>query len=264
MTRNRSNRRRRSNRPKQPPVIRRSIPWRPLGGIAAVVVLFFAVLFGARQLLDRPVSIAVTGGGQRVSVLDVQAALEPFQGSGFLDVDLAAVRAAAEALPWVDRARIQRAFPARLVVTVTEQVAAARWGENGLLNTRGELFVTDSRFPLPELPALGGPPGSEWRVAQRYLEIHGLLTPLGLRVHSLTLTPRGAWGLELASGIQVRLGRQATAARLARLAAVVTPLIQKNQKRLAYIDLRYSNGFVLGWQPGMGPLLNNELKQEPT
>ncbi len=260
MSRNRSNRRRKINRPQ--PVARRAVPWRLLGSLALVLLVLGGMLAGARQLLNRPVTIAVAGTGQRVSVLEVEAVLQPFAGQGFLEIELAAVRAAAEALPWVDKARIQRAFPARLVVTVTEQVAAARWGQSGLLNTRGELFVTDSRYSLPELPALDGPAGSEWRVAQRYLEVHGLLTPLGLSVRSLRLSARGAWDLTLASGIGIRLGRQHAADRLARLASVVAPLVQAMGERVAYIDLRYSNGFVLGWQPGEAPLLNQPEKRE--
>ena len=44
-------------------------------------------------------------------------------------------------MPWVDAVSVQRAWPRGLHVLVIEQVAAARWGETGLLNTRGELFV---------------------------------------------------------------------------------------------------------------------------
>lgn len=262
MNRNRTNRRRKINRPRPLPAPRRAVPWRMLGSLALVLLVLTGMVAGARHVLNQPVIIEVAGTGQRVSVLEVEAVLQPIAGTGFLDIELAAVRAAAETLPWVDRARIQRAFPARLVVTITEQVAAARWGQSGLLNTRGELFVTDSRYALPELPALAGPAGSEWRVAQRYLEIHGLLTPLGLSVRSLQLSPRGAWDLTLASGIGIRLGRERAADRLARLAGVVAPLLQATGERVAYIDLRYSNGFVLGWQPGKAPLADHPEKRE--
>lgn len=260
MSRQRQNRRRKPARSQ--PVERRPVPWRLLGSLALSLLVVAVLLAGARQLLNRPVTIEVAGTGQRVTSLEVEAALQPFAGMGFLEVELAALRAAAEALPWVDRARVQRAFPARLIVTVTEQVAAARWGQSGLLNTRGELFVTESRYALPELPGLDGPDGSEWRVAQRYLEIHGLLTPMGLSVRALNLSPRGAWQLSLASGIEIRLGRQQIAERLTRLAGVVAPLVQSMGERVAYIDLRYGNGFVLGWQPGEAPTDKQAAERE--
>ena len=66
-----------------------------------------------------------------------------------------------EALPWVDTVERAARLAARPHVTSVEQVAAARWGENGLLNTRGELFVTDAAHIPPELPRLSGPDGTE-------------------------------------------------------------------------------------------------------
>lgn len=226
-----------------------------ISGLSVLALAATALLI--EYLLDQPVTISVSGGGQRVSDMEVLSALVQFEGAGFLAVDLGAVRAAAESLPWVDRARVQRAFPARLEVAVTEQVAAARWGERGLLNTRGELFVSASRFPLPELPQLRGPDGSEWRVAQRYLEVHRLMTPLGFGVSSLRLGARGAWDLTLSTGLTVRLGREATEVRLQRLASVVAPLIPDLQERISYIDMRYSNGFVFGWKSGQMPADNS-------
>jgi len=243
----------RVNRPRPPVVKRKPFPWRPLAVAAVGIFAVVGAVAGLGRLLDRPVEIEVRGGGQRVTELDVRAALAQFDGAGFIAVKLDAVRAAAEALPWVDRARVERAFPAQLRVTVTEQVAAARWGENGLLNTRGELFISDARFGLPELPGLSGPAGSEWRVAQRYLEVHRLITPLGFEVKSLRLSARGAWDFTLGGGLQIHLGRQETHQRLLRLARVVVPRIQDLQARVEYVDMRYSNGFAIGWREGQPP-----------
>ena len=54
-----------------------------------------------------------------------------------------------------------------------EQTAAARWGESGLLNTRGELFVRAAAHVPAELPRLSGPEGTESQVAQRYMSRAG-------------------------------------------------------------------------------------------
>ncbi len=258
----RKNRRRPAQHASQQAQAAKPWPWKTILSAGAGTFVVVLLVAAALRYMDREVSIEVVGTGQRVSALEVQAALEKFAGAGFLEVDLETVQAAAEALAWVDRARVQRAFPARLVITITEQVAAARWGARGLLNTRGELFVMDSRFPLPELPALDGPPGSEWRVAQRYLEVHSLITPLGFVIRSLHMNARGAWNLELANGITVHFGRTATAVRLQRFADVVAPRLQEQEAQVAYVDMRYGNGFVIGWQPGHQPQLNLQSMRE--
>ena len=120
--------------------------------------------------LDQPVrSFVIDGPFQRVTAVEVQqAALGSLRG-GFVSADLDRLRTAVEALVWVDRARVQRLWPDRLRIEIVEQQAAARWGDDGLLNTRGELFATGVRHPPPELPRLDGPAGTEWQVAQRYL-----------------------------------------------------------------------------------------------
>ena len=112
--------------------------------------------------LDQPIQTVVGvgplpargAGGRRAG-----RASSSVRGAGLLSVDLAAVRRAIHTLPWVDAVSVQRAWPRGLNVLVIEQVAAARWGETGLLNTRGELFATDERHIPPELAQLSGPRG---------------------------------------------------------------------------------------------------------
>jgi len=220
-------------------------------GIGSVLVLaagLAIVGYAFSVALDRPVAhVAVEGPFQRVSLPEVEAAIAPFVTSGFVSIDLDGVRAAIERIAWVDRVRVERSWPDGLHVVVTEQVAAARWGAEGLLNTRGELFVASTRHPPPELPRLAGPAGTEREVARLYLDTYPRLLGVGMRLTRVTLDPRGAWELELANGIAVRLGRQNVEERLERFLDVASPLVATRQGDIAYIDMRYSNGFSVGW-----------------
>jgi cell division protein FtsQ len=217
-------------------------------GLAAIALL--ALLL--QQALDRPVTtVAVEGRFQRVSPLEVeQAVRERLQGAGLVSADLDAVRRSLEALPWVDRASVARAWPTGLKVDLSEQVAAARWGANGLLNSRGELFISEARFVPVELPRLSGPLGSEGVVAQRYLTIQGRLAEGGVRLAALRLDARGAWEIDLDNGVSVRLGRRDIEARFERFAAAALQLVAQRGAEIAYVDMRYSNGFATGWRNG--------------
>jgi cell division protein FtsQ len=223
---------------------------RVAGALAALATLGMLLAVG----LDQPVrSIVIDGPFQRVASVEVQqAALGALQG-GIVSADLDRLRKAVEALAWVDRARVQRLWPDRLRVEVVEQQAAARWGEDGLLNTRGELFATGVRHVPPELPRLEGPPGSEWQVAQRYLAIQGRLVEQGLRVAALTLDARGAWDMGLSNGVTVRLGRRQVDERMDRFVQVGAQVIAGRAADIDYIDLRYSNGFSIGWRRDRKP-----------
>jgi cell division protein FtsQ len=157
---------------------------RALGAIAAIAAVGILLALG----LDQPVrSFVIDGPFQRVTAVEVQqAALGALRG-GFVSADLDLLRKAVEGLVWVDRARVQRLWPDRLRIEIVEQQAAARWGDDSLLNTRGELFATGVRHLPPELPRLDGPEGTEWQVAQRYLAMQDRLGKLGFQVAALRL-----------------------------------------------------------------------------
>jgi cell division protein FtsQ len=199
--------------------------------------------------LDQPIRIvSIEGRFQRVSPVQIEQAVSGGLEQGFMSVDLEQVRERVEALAWVDHARVQRRWPQGLRIEVTEQVAAARWGDSGLLNTRGELFLTNVRHVPPELPRLTGPAGSEWQVAQRYLGAQGRLIEAGMRVAALELDARGAWSLELANGVDVRLGRRQIDERLDRFIQTALPVMSGRVPEIDYVDMRYSNGFAIGWK----------------
>jgi cell division protein FtsQ len=221
---------------------------RPLLGVLALIVGVSVMVWGLLVSLDRPIAkVEVAGQFQRVAPLQIEEVVAPFRGAGFLSVDLDALRTALQTIPWVDRARVERLWPNGVRVQITEHVAAARWGESGLMNTRGELFLSDARHIPPELPQLIGPPGTEAQVAKLYLETYPRLLGVGMRLSRVELDARGAWQLTLASGVAVRLGRQDVHARLERFIRVASPVVAARGTEVRYVDLRYSNGFSLGW-----------------
>ena len=226
-----------------------ALEWPRAGRFAGAVVALAALATLLAIGLDQPVrSIVIDGTFQRVSAVEVEQAARGALKGGFVSADLDRLRTAVEALAWVDRARVQRLWPDRIQVEIVEQQAAARWGDDGLLNTRGELFASGARHVPPELPRLDGPPGSEWQVAQRYLAIQGRLVEQGLRVVALRLDARGAWEMDLSNGVTVRLGRRQVDERMDRLVQVAAQVIAGRAAEIAYVDMRYSNGFSIGWR----------------
>jgi cell division protein FtsQ len=80
-----------------------------------------------------------------------------------------------------------------------------------------------------------------------------------LRLSRVKLDARGAWELTVTSaqndpsdpensaGVTVRLGRQDIVDRLDRFINAASPLIAARANEVAYVDMRYSNGFAVGW-----------------
>lgn len=225
-------------------------PWREAAGMALVIAAVGAGLWAGARVLDRPIrQVVVQGPFERVSVLQIEAAVGDLRQVGFLGVRLDQVRARIVAIDWVDDAVVRRRWPAELEVVVTEQAPAARWGQSGLLNTRGELFVRDARHVPPELPQLSGPAGTELQVARRYLDARAALAAVGFSLRALELDARGSWRMELSNGLELRLGREDFEPRLRRFARVAAPLLTPQLAEVGYVDLRYSRGFAVGWRP---------------
>jgi cell division protein FtsQ len=235
--------------PKLPPVPRPRINWQALmtvGAISAVAAISVAL---GRELLDLPLRhLDIKGQLQRVTKLQISAAAKSVVGDqGFLTVDLDEVREEIASIDWVDTVTLQRIWPDTLSIAYTEHRAAARWGDSGLLNTRGELFSRAVRREYLELPKLAGPEGSHLRVAEVYLDVRDRLARANLRLDSIRMDARGAFSIELVGGISIRIGRDDVAARIDRFFDVAVAELETDLDRVAYVDMRYPKGFAVGW-----------------
>ena len=225
------------------------IDWKLVIHRVALVGCIGACVVGIAWACNRPLRvIAMDGSFQRVSPVQIETVVAPYLRRGFMTVDLAGIQHAVESVPWVDHARVQRQWPMGVHVTVTEQKAVARWDGSGLLNNRGELFVRQASHVPTELPRLSGPEGSEGLVAQRFLGLETRMQEAGLRMAALRLDERGAWEMDLDNGVTVRLGRRDVDARTERFIRTAAGVIAHHTNEVNYVDMRYSNGFAIGWR----------------
>jgi len=224
--------------------------WKRIGmtlvSLAGVSAEAGVVLWSLDQPIDK---VMVSGRFARVSAADVERAVKlQVRNVGLVSVDLDTVRHAIAQIPWVDTVTVQRAWPHGLAVVVIEQVAAARWRESGLLNTRGELFVADARHVPLELAQLSGPDGTETEVAKRYLAWQGRVAEAGMRITAIRYDARGAWEFDLANGVTVRLGRRQFDDHFERFMSTAIKVVSQRATDIEYVDMRYTNGFAIGWR----------------
>ncbi len=225
---------------------------RTLSGLVLLGLLALGGMATMRWLSDPvrfPLSVVeVKGEFRYLRKAALQAAVAPAVSGGFFTVDVAAIRVAAERLPWVYRASVKRIWPASLQIAIAEQQPVAHWGEHGYLNAHGEAFVPGRPADTPDLPMLNGPAGQEKKVLEQYHRVVGALAPIGLQVQRLALDERRAWQVTLDNGVVLRLGRAEPWQRLARLVRAWPEVFAGRVAELQAVDLRYSNGFSVLWQ----------------
>jgi cell division protein FtsQ len=234
------------------------LPWRKwIDGAVPVlaVALVGALLAGGWWMLHYVGSVPVsrvlfTGDLRHVDRDELVARVQPLLvGEGFMTADLDAIRTTLKQLPWVAEVSVQRRWPSQLVVAVAEQEPIARWGEDGLLNRHGQVFRPQPLGEVSELPVLFGPDELAADVVARYAELSQLLAEQGLKLASLGTDRRGSWRAELQGGITLRLGTGDALAKLRRFVRVYRSGLEQQFAQVAYVDLRYSNGLAVGWNP---------------
>lgn len=234
--------------PEAAPVAPRRMPRMVLLGALVIVVGSMTSLALERFTIRDPFplrAIRFDGDLGHVREQDLQGVVSAELDGGLLLVDVARLRQAVEALPWVASASVRRVWPDALRITVTEQVPVAQWNEAGLLNGEAEVFRPESR---PDgLPALAGPTGSEREVLTAWRWLTTRLAGIGERVTAVRLDARRAWTVELAGGTTLVLGRAHTESRIERLIDTWTRLDMAGRTPRV-IDLRYPNGYAVRWQ----------------
>ena len=224
---------------------------------ATLVLLLALVAVGVHQtislLLAQPVTrVAVNGEFRHVDKQAIAAEVQPFLADGFVMLDLSGIRQQLVQQPWIFDVTVSRQWPDEIVINVTEQTVIALWGENALVNHRGELFHPRSKVvvsgELKGLPHLSGPKNSEDLVMSHFGELQEMLQRQNLVLRRLAFSGRGSWSAHLDGGIDIVLGSNEVMEKMQRFVSAYQQGLAADFNRLATVDMRYSNGFAIGWK----------------
>jgi cell division protein FtsQ len=229
------------------------------GGVAASVLLILAaVTYGVikgghwdtvasafcdlRDAAGNATGFRVTGialsGNKHLNREEVLARAGVTGHTALLFFDVADARARLMADPWVADATIQKLYPDRLQITLTEREAFALWQKNGRISVIGadgtvlEPFLSRPYTPLPLVVGRGAETRAKEFLAllARYPEVSG-------NVRASILIAERRWNLRLKNGIDVRLPEADVDRALAELVALDRD--KKLMSRdIAAIDLR--------------------------
>lgn len=195
---------------------------------------------------DGPNRLYIEGEPTHVDDRAIVAAASPYLEADFFELDLDELREAIAAEPWVAAVRVRRHWPDGVVVRVREHRPVALWGEEAVLAADGTSFVPAADERPAGLPRLSGPDGSQRRLEARLSALRAVLTPAGYDVAHLRMDPRGAWEAVLDGGLTLRLGRGGIETRARRFVEYAAPALGERLANVAYVDLRYGDGFAVG------------------
>lgn len=233
-----------------PAMVQRLFFWLTSGFVALAIMV---ILVGTHHL-QKPESlpirvIQINGEFKHITAEAIEREVTSVLKGGFFNLDMHRVRDAVLAMPWVEDVSVRRIWPDTLAMNVTEQVALARWGDNGFVNVTGGVFEPHQNVSLEGLVALDGPEGSSSRVVDFYQQVRTASKTVGLNVSKMYLDERRDWRVTYDSGLQLALGKQAVAKRLNEFIRVYPRLSAMPDKSAQRIDMRYEHGFAVKWHP---------------
>jgi cell division protein FtsQ len=160
---------------------------------------------------------------------------------GFFTTNMTQLKEDILTVPFVDQVVVKRIWPDTLHIVLSEQQLVARWGNDLVVSSKGQIMRTriDNHRHLPQFR---GPEGQAEKMLQQYNEMTQLLLPFNLSIAALNLNSRRSWDLTLDNGLKILLGRKDVSAHLLSLTAVLPKLKKRHGDRISVIDLRYPNG----------------------
>jgi len=232
---------------------------------AAAAVLLLAAAAGwvfQRPWFDvRQIELRAAGadGLRHVNEHAVRAAATGRLRGNFFTMRLEEARRVFESVPWVAAVSLRRAWPDRLVVTLTEQRAVAVWDDGRLLADSGRLFVAnvaeaEVHGPLPQVEAS---PRFSAEVARRLRQFAAWAASLGLSIDAVEVSDRASWTLHADSGLAIELGRDdppgSLDERLALIGSHYPTIVAHAGADLLRIDARYPQGVAVAAAPRKKP-----------
>jgi cell division protein FtsQ len=193
--------------------------------------------------------VRATGVFQYLSKDDVKTALQPLVATNFFSADMQALQQAVASLPWVASVTVKRVWPDAIDIRVNERKPYVRWSVDSLLNERGERFSPKNVYLFKRLPLLNGPEQQEKKVLEIMKGIRTELADYSLALAEFNVNDRWSWQIKLASGLEIKLGRNEQLKRLQRFLKTLAVLGQERVNSMATVDLRYPNGYAVAWKP---------------
>ncbi|QIW16904.1 cell division protein FtsQ [Pasteurellaceae bacterium RH1A] len=169
---------------------------------------------------------------------------------GYFGQNIDEVEQKLQAIPWVKAVVARKLWPDRLSLTLFEYQPVAVWNDNHFVSSQGEVFTLPANRASKEgLPILYGPDSEGKRVLEAWTKIKADLTSRHLGLKSVAIDNRGSWSITLDNNVQLRLGRGEWTPKIDRFVAIFPHISVPENKRLAYVDLRYEHGAAVGFGP---------------
>ena len=153
-----------------------------------------------------------------------------------------------EEVPWVKSADIRRVYPGEIKIYIEEHIPIAIWNNESYMNNIGDIFfVNDIKKNLPII-------SSNQSGNKIMFEYFSLLLKyisdenFDIKIKKIEENDIRSLSAYLSSGIIVKFGSKDIKDKIHTFIKLYKTLNSSDLEKIGYIDMRYSNGFSIGWK----------------
>ena len=183
------------------------------------------------------------------SVDDIREVAKKYvRSKSFFNVDINYLQSKIENIDWISSANIRRSYPNEIIIFVTEHIPIAIWNNKDYLNQFGEIFTANKKNN--KLPILISK-NNKNKIIFEYLSLFSndlIRHNINEKVVKIIEDDIRSISVILSSGITIKLGSKNVKEKIDIFFKVYQTLNSSDLSKMRYIDMRYSNGFSVGWK----------------
>ena len=153
-----------------------------------------------------------------------------------------------EKVSWVKSADIRRVYPGKIKIYIEEHVPIAIWNNKSYMNDTGDIFfIRDIEKKLPVINS------NKNRNKIMFVYFSLLLKYISdynfdIKIKKIEENDIRSLSAYLSSGIIVKFGSKDIKDKIHTFIKLYKTLNSSDLEKIGYIDMRYANGFSIGWK----------------
>ena len=167
----------------------------------------------------------------------------------FFNFNIDTLKKELEKFEWVNSVSIRRVWPSEVKLSIEEHEPLAIWNNISYLNSNGKIFfVKDVSKNLPRLNSKNNRSEALFRYFSFFSK--GLLkNKINEKIIKISENDIRSLSILLSSGITVSFGSKNINDKMKIFFKSYKKILNTSDlKKIRYIDMRYSNGFSIGWK----------------
>ena len=212
-----------------------------------LLILLIIIKTNNSEIFYFPIKKVTSSELINVNKDDISKAVKYLYSKSFFDIDLNYLKNKLEKIEWVRTINVRRSYPNEVIIDIEEHTPILIWNNKMYINKYGEKFkVSKIDKNIPILIS------DESRINEvfSYFELFNdklSSRKLDFKITEIVENEIRSLTITLSSGINIQLGSKDINNKIPLFFEIYKSLNTRDLNKIRYIDMRYSNGFSVGW-----------------